>query len=70
MTDFINDPLYPYHKEAADHLLEIEKSGRDVWMESMTKRWACKNCGISYTWWTQKCEKCSEEVKGFVNPQE
>lgn len=68
LENFKTDKMYPYHGEVYDYMKSIKKLGKTTWLDEMTKRWNCTNCGKSFDWWTQKCLSCGSETAGYPNP--
>jgi len=61
ITDFKNDKA-PHHSAIFENLKEIGKIGVEAWLETENRRWACGGCGTRFTWYSEKCTSCGEEL--------
>lgn len=43
-------------------LEEIKAKGLDAWLDKQASRWSCKECGTSFSWYDEICEKCGAKL--------
>ncbi len=66
---FRDDPRYPYHVEATDHLRTVAERGEDAWIRLMERKWTCAVCGARADWWSRTCSRCGKKMPGFERPE-
>ncbi|MBN2368967.1 MAG: DUF3795 domain-containing protein [Vicinamibacteria bacterium] len=62
LTEFTNDPRYPYHKEVHRDMARLKEIGEEAWMREQSARWTCSKCGGTYHWFARKCPACGTRV--------
>ncbi len=65
---FRDDPRYPYHVEAPEHLRAIAERGEAAWLREMEAKWRCGACGEPRAWFDQACTRCGRPLPGFARP--
>jgi hypothetical protein len=66
---FNNDGI-PHHAESIGNLNLLKQIGAEEWVNLQNEHWKCL-CGERYSWYLQKCRKCSsshqptEEMKEY-----
>jgi hypothetical protein len=62
LTQFMEDPRYPYHREVLDNMKRLRKVNLDKWAEEMDRRYTCKSCKRHINWFDKKCPHCGKAV--------
>jgi hypothetical protein len=57
----------PHHHTAIDNILRMKELGVEKWIEEQEQRWACKNCGHSFRWYSELCAYCGDRVFNSVD---
>jgi hypothetical protein len=52
----------PHIASIFGNLETIKKKGKDAWLSEQAKRWSCKKCGTSFSWYEETCEECGTEL--------
>ncbi|MBN2378206.1 DUF3795 domain-containing protein [candidate division WOR-3 bacterium] len=61
VSSFRNDDA-PHHSVIIKNLERIKEIGKEKWLAEQKERWACKECGVRFGWFTEKCSKCGAEA--------
>jgi hypothetical protein len=62
MTQFINDPKYPYHKDVVQNMKRLEQVGLDEWRKEQEARYTCGACGNKFNWFESRCKQCESPI--------
>ena len=62
MTDFINDPKYPYHTEVPANMQRLEEIGFEAWCAEQEERWLCGVCKGQCHWFGKQCSHCGADL--------
>ena len=62
---FVSDPIYPYGQCVEKNMMMIKEISREKWLEAQDKRWRCKNCGTTHSWYEQSCPNCKKFVEDY-----
>jgi hypothetical protein len=65
MLKFISDQQYPYGQCVLKNLEMIQITGLSSWLEMQDKRWRCKDCGASHSWYHETCPQCGQAVADY-----
>ncbi len=65
MLKFISDQQYPYGQCVLKNLKIIREEGLPKWLKMQDKRWRCKNCGSSHSWYRETCPECGHAVASY-----
>lgn len=65
MQKFISDKQWPYGQCVLKNMEAIQVIGLPKWLEMQDKRWRCKNCGASYSWYHETCPQCGQVVASY-----
>ena len=68
ITDFRNDKA-PHHSIVFFNLQKIKKNGLEEWLKSEKQRWSCNECGTSFNWYSESCEKCGAKLYNAVDEE-
>jgi len=50
LTEFMNDPRYPYHLEVQGNMKRLREAGLAAWTAEMRARYRCGACGADFNW--------------------
>jgi hypothetical protein len=65
MQKLISDTQYPYGQCVLENLEMIRQESLPKWLEMQDKRWRCKNCGVSHSWYHETCPECGHAVASY-----
>jgi hypothetical protein len=65
MRKFVSDPQYPYGQCVLKNMQKIREVGLPQWLEIQDKRWRCKTCGESHSWYHETCPQCGQAVASY-----
>ena len=54
--------LLPHVRESVANLETIRRDGVDAWLAAQEKRWACPECGASFSWYAAQCTECGRSL--------
>ena len=55
--------LLPHTKVIFRNMDVVKEKGIEYWIQDQEKRWACPQCGTSFTWYQETCKKCGRELE-------
>lgn len=58
---------HDHHSVVLKNLNDIEENGIENWLGNQEKRWKCKVCETSFSWYTTQCKSCGSKVKDVKN---
>ncbi len=61
MVERIREVL-PHCAVMFKNLDSLKEKGLEFWLEEQKNNWSCPDCGTSFTWYQEKCEKCGREL--------
>jgi hypothetical protein len=59
----------PHMRIAPVNLQTIRRCGMASWLDEQRRRWACPDCGTSFTWYQHTCTRCGanlETIKDYM----
>ncbi|PKN97319.1 MAG: hypothetical protein CVU42_16405 [Chloroflexi bacterium HGW-Chloroflexi-4] len=62
---FTSDPVYQYGQCVIKNMEKIQIIGLQNWLEMQAKRWRCKNCGETQSWYQESCPRCGQFVENY-----
>jgi hypothetical protein len=54
--------ILPHVGEAVSSLEAIKRDGVKSWLAAQKKRWACPECGTSFSWYAEQCSTCGRKL--------
>lgn len=52
----------PHLRLQPSELERVRTIGSEQWLEYQRKRWSCKKCGTSFSWYDEVCTKCGSKL--------
>ena len=62
---FVSDTQFPYGQCVLKNMQIIQEEDLVKWLETQDKRWRCKNCGTSHSWYHETCPQCGQAVASY-----
>jgi len=60
-----NAERVPHIKVTDANMKYIKNNGVEQWLNDQKTKWACPQCNANFAWYTQKCKKCKEDLRGI-----
>ncbi|MDK2879301.1 MAG: hypothetical protein PWR06_2017 [Thermoanaerobacteraceae bacterium] len=68
LIDFRHDK-YSHHSVVIKNLDFIKKHGVEYWLREQKSRWSCPECGLNFSWYSEKCGNCGSKLFNCIDEE-
>ncbi len=55
--------LLPHTGAIVNNLPDIQRLGKEQWLEAQKQYWSCPACGAPVTWYQRRCDECGARIE-------